>query len=150
MCFYNDYDWRAEVCEKSERSSEEDCHCDECHQAIPAGVRHTYIYMAQHETPRDWNDEGLEYGEDLPEDDPSRFDPGEEFDYRCCSRCWKVLEAIEAAELEEGCPKHAARPALTRLHSVMWVDANREGGRYRAKAMAMFPELKEHLEVICG
>lgn len=63
---------------------------------------------------------------------------------RCdiCTECTKLLKAIEASEIEEGCNPDESQPGFGELYDAMSED---DAGRYRAKAAAMFPEIADHV-----
>lgn len=136
MCFYNDYDWYAEVTDKSEPEADKDVRCHECRETIKQGSKYVYIFMQEHEECHNCNDED----EDFP---CSCEEPnfGGTFEYQRCLNCECFLEAVQEAEKEAGCDYQDSRPGLTAM-----VEAIRDGGKeeakaYFKKAAKMFPEL---------
>lgn len=114
MCFTGDYDWAPEVVEEECESSGERTRCDECRLQIhPEEWRQT-IHMAEYEYCRDC-------GEHIEDDcecdgEVDEVDHGHTYDYVCCERCHKLIEAISAVERAEGCSRHESRPPLGNLY----------------------------------
>lgn len=151
MCFWEgDYDWVATVAEWSEGQANGATRCDECHRDIPEGATVHRLFMQEHEECRTCCDGECECPKDEDGDCPVCCCPdpdfGESQDYGRCEDCHAFLRAVEAAEIEEGCKPHEARPRLTSM-----VEDIREAGRlwerkrYLKKAVAMFPDRKAYL-----
>jgi hypothetical protein len=151
MCFTHDYDWCAEVCDETTGAAEKATVCDECHKPIPAGVWVRSVYQQQHEQCQRCEDEdSRDFEEDHPDCAGDEHEYGETFDWDCCEACDKVLRAIKAAELEEGCKEYESQPALTELSQAMSDDRLHNDGRYLAKVLAMFPEVAAHARTLAG
>lgn len=136
MCFYNDdYDWMASVQKETEGAADRETRCDECREVIAAGQWRRHVYLQQYEECRvcEWEEA----------DEPcEKHDYGETFDYDCCETCEKILKAIETLEAAEDCPVYSRRPSLLGLYeeAIVYDD----DGKYRTKALQMFPELSDH------
>ena len=112
MCFINECDWYAETVIDEERPAEKPLKCYECHRAVPTGETMRHVDMWESETckhnPSHDDYEGPEMdSEECPEG--CEHDFGESFSCSICQECAKLLKAIEASEIEEGC--HALTPA---------------------------------------
>jgi hypothetical protein len=59
-----------------------------------------------------------------------------------CGECIKLLKAIEAHEIAEGCPEYARQPLYGELGDVFW--SHQQNWEYAEKAVAMYPELFRH------
>lgn len=139
MCFYNDdYDWYASVCETTDGASDTETACHECGEKIAAGQWRRHVYQQEHDECQRCEWEQLDDDEEPCE----QHDYGETYDYDCCESCEKILKAIEALEAEEDCPEHSRRPSLCGLYDEAICED--DDGKYRAKAIAMFPELANH------
>ncbi|MDE2100919.1 MAG: hypothetical protein KGL39_26975, partial [Patescibacteria group bacterium] len=147
MCFFNDADWYAEVYEEVISKAEKDFACEECGANVSAGEEYRYIFMQENE------DTECEFCEKGKERDGTKClecngtgsrDPGETFEYARCMECDRFLQAIEAAEIEEGCSRDEARPRLNYLREdIREADPVPMLRRYIKKAIEMFPELKK-------
>lgn len=166
MCFYNDdADWSASVCETTPADTGEPCKCDECGRKITTDEWRLNIFMQEHEDCQicedDCSDEFISREDmeaELADGDAEwaaahlktlenhTCDFGETFRYVRCKGCDEFLQAIEAQEIEEGCPPDSRRPALCDLHNSMAEHGLSE--IYGKKAIAMFPHLKDHPIVI--
>lgn len=158
MCFVNEGDWTAMVHESSEIVTTKETKCDECGQPIPIGAFARTIYMQEHEECSDCANEYCSCPIATIDNEEVKVcidkgcqcekpNFGETFDYDRCEGCDKFLQAIEAAELEEGCSKYEARPSLP-----MWDDLQGIGRdeckRYWRKAVSLFPEWKAHFGML--
>lgn len=136
MCFDNDYDWMASVCEEESGPAGKRCECNECGKRIEVGEWRHHIYMQEHEECQRCEDDGLDACKcETP-------DYGEDYDYIRCELCDKLLRAVEQHEIDEGCPPYARRPALTELGDTLW--QHEQAFDYAEKAVGMFPELWDH------
>jgi hypothetical protein len=147
MCFVNDdCDWYASICEKTAAPANEVTRCDECHRKIQPGETVHHIFMQQYEECHACDVaecECEERGKECCACDKPIF--GETFDYDRCDECEKFLEAVQAAELEEGCSQYESQPDLgDMLSSIREVGAS-EAKRYYKAAMRLHPTLKPHL-----
>lgn len=146
MCFINDYDWYASVATDEETTADKSTKCFECHRAIPAGETFRHIDQQEHEVctqdPESDYYEGEETDQIGCKCEPGKCDFGETFSCDICTECTKLLKAIEASEIEEGCSPDESQPGFGELCDAMSED---DGGRYRAKAAAMFPEIAGHV-----
>ncbi len=132
MCFDIDYDWYPNISEDNEVIVRKTIRCVECRCLIHVGETARHLYMQE-------NDEA-EWDEDDGE-----FQTGETFDGWFCLSCSKVLQAIQAAELEEGCGHAESQPYIGDLKQAMCEDHWQGGGKYADKAIEMFPEVAGHL-----
>lgn len=151
MCFVHDYDWRAELVERGSHATESGTSCHECYARIGPGETIHTLWMQEHEECqacengdcaclKNHDDAGCQCEEPVH---------GESFDWQCCDNCYKFLQAVEAVEVEAGCHRSEARPALTAMieevsgsNSVGREEAMPEARKYFKKAIALFPELK--------
>jgi hypothetical protein len=137
MCFYNDYDWSAEIYDQLDPVATEDLHCQECNREIKTGQQHHYIFMQESETCRHCDNLDLE----CCECEEPNF--GEQDEYWCCTDCWQFRGAVKEAEKDEGCPPGERSPSLQgMLEEISQFDGD-EPQIYFAKAEAMHPHLKE-------
>ena len=138
MCFYNDADWYASVCDKEEGPASKSTRCDECGRPIAAGEWSLHIYQQEHEECQVCSEWGDHYDESVIKDQ-CKHDYGEVFDYDRCQSCHEILAAIEDVEIKEGCPPHARRPMLCELRDVFCEHSS--APLYAARAIEMFPQL---------
>jgi hypothetical protein len=145
MCFYNDYEWTAEITAEWTAPIEVITKCDECKSHMNVGSEMTFIHMQEYE-------ECYRCAEcecDCPRDkdgdcvgcqcEPPEF--GETFDYVRCEQCGKFLKAVEAAELKAGCRLSDSRPALGNMIEEIQDGDNEGAQNYFETAREMFPEL---------
>lgn len=141
MCFTNDRDceWYAETVEEDDLVAEASTWCDECYAHIAVGETYHRIFMEE------GDDERLD--EFLDDDLDEIFGPWPDGEgpeerrsqtYERCANCSKLLKAIEAHEIAEGCPAHARQPDLYALRDEM-IEGDSEP--YLERALAMFPDL---------
>jgi hypothetical protein len=150
MCFTHDYDWRAEVEEDTVTKADRPTICDECRKIIHIGSWLRHVRQQEYEQCQRCEDgDSCDYEENHPECAGGDHEHGETFDWDCCEACDKVLRAIKAAELEDGCREWESQPALTQLPEAMFYD-RRDGGRYLAKVREMFPEVEAHARSLAG
>lgn len=163
MCFYNDdYDWYADVHEESDLESGPACKCDECGREIASDQwRHTVFqqeselcqfceddcsgnYIGSEDDVAELIEDGRaeEAAELQRKIDNCQHSYGETFHYVRCRDCDNLLKAVERTEELAGCPVDSRRPALTELREAL--HETHDGGRYRAMALEMFPELASH------
>lgn len=110
--------------------------CFECGAEIAAGAWRRHVEQQEEEECRRCEWEQLE-----PGGPPCvEHDYGETFSCDLCEGCHKLLQAIAAAEADAGCPFYARQPLFGDLRETMRYD----DGRYRRRALAMFPELTGH------
>jgi hypothetical protein len=117
--------------------------CFECRQAILVGDTARYIYQQEIESCEcdfciNQDDPDPEY--DGPKECQEEL--GETFSCYVCSECSKILQAIKAVEIAEGCPSHAQQPMFGELSQVF--HEHEQAGVYARKVAEMFPELKTH------
>lgn len=142
MCFYSDdYDWVAMVNEISDKPAERQTTCYECGADIHVGDIARFVHQQEsQECQCEW----CQFG---------RLDPdwgggvceqnyGESFDCVVCGECIKLLKAIEAYEIAEGCPEYARQPLYGELCEVFW--SHQQHWEYAEKSVEMYPELIEH------
>lgn len=142
MCFDNDadYDWYARTQEEDRNPRAKDVRCEECLEPIPAGAPIFHIYLQQYEYCEACEEENCECVKDCCEcEDPQ---VGETYDYYCCQNCERFLDAVEAAELEEGCSKADSRPLHAMMRAEMEGIGRKDARRYFKKALKMFPTLQ--------
>lgn len=136
MCFdTSNYDWTASLSIESTGTSIKPTRCHECGKRIGMYEWRRHIYQQEYEECQrcEWEELG-------PDDEPCvTHDYGEVASYNRCEDCDKIIRAIEAFELREGCPAHESRPLLTELRDELYQSG--EGGRYAAVAIETFPEL---------
>ena len=146
MCFVNEGDWTAAETYDSILLVDREMSCDECYAKIKPGDVAFWSWACEHETCQT-----CEQDEDRWENDEyqgcncGKPDFGETCDYHRCWNCHLFLEAIEAAEIDAGCPKYASRPMLFSLREELVEGGAREAKKYYRKAIVMFPQLKEYL-----
>lgn len=150
MCFSHDYDWRATVIHLDDKAtSDKPVKCDECRRIIQPGTPYTHLHQQEND-PDDWPEAWLDRNPDAEEADVPAFEPGETYDWDCCQDCANLLDAVEAAEREEGCTGDETRPALGELRQAMH-DDRRDGWRYLKKARELHPHLTaEYLAHMAG
>lgn len=139
MCFYNDYDWSAQIINTTEGPADKPVNCHECPQKIQVGEWRRKIYMQEHELCQLCEDDCSDVFDEEINKNECKHEYGQRYTYYCCQDCDKVLQAVKAHEVEAGCPAYAQQPPLGEL----WVGLqdSGEGHIYAAKAIAMFPEL---------
>lgn len=142
MCFDTDnVDWYAAVQTDEVVIRTKPRQCTECGREIAVGHWSREITQQEHE-------ECVLCYEICPNDDDTKTphegecDYGESYDYCRCLDCEHLLSAIEAVEIDEGCPPHAQRPPLGVLHEELYQHEGRY--TYAERAVSMFPELWEH------
>jgi hypothetical protein len=136
MCFYNDYEWYAAIQTDETRTAEKQLACGECGCKIEVGQQYRYIFQQEHEQ----CDRCFGYLEQKDQCECDEPDLGEQFCICICLECDKFMEAIKAAEVEEGCDGDETQPALGRLfEQIAEVD---DVDRYFVKARELFPELE--------
>lgn len=150
MCFYHDYDWTAEVSERSTITVPEAgrARCDECGCTIPPGAVAHSLYQQQYEECHrcaGYDSDGCECPKDKDGDCIECQCPepvyGETFEYTCCDECDKFLLAVEYAEVEAGCDRSEARPSLCGMIEDIRGGGMDEAKKYWKAARRMFPEL---------
>lgn len=149
MCFTNECDWYAAIEEQSDYVVTTPCRCDECGKMIEVGEKTHHIFQQQHETCHrceEWDCECPRNEDGDPVCDEkgcqcAEPDYGETYTYDRCESCSKFLDAIEAAEIEEGCHKYEARPNLPMNYDMEGMGSD-NAKRYWKKASQMFPELR--------
>jgi len=141
MCFYNDYDWYADVNDITEGETDEKQECHECGLVIHPGEWRRQVYQQEHEECH-----VCEF-EDGPPCGDGNHDYGETYFYVCCRTCANILKAIEVSEAEAGCPPDARQPAYGELQETLWEDRE---GRYVRRAVEMFPGLQSNLIPVGG
>lgn len=129
MCFYNDYDWYADIC------TIEDTHnwrhgnrCCECGRVMRLGEQVRTIDMVEREycSECDGDDQDCEH------------DYGETWYGIQCEICTRFLAAIKAVEIEEGCSENVSQPPIGALWDTLH-EGDFEVKAYLAKAEEMFP-----------
>lgn len=147
MCFTADYDWYAEQASDEETTADTSMKCFECGRVIPSGETFRRIEQQEHEIcihdPDNDHYEGPETEQEGCDCEEGACDFGESFDCDICTECAKLLKAIEASEIEEGCSPSESQPAFGGLYDAM---TEGDGDRYRAKAAVMFPEIADHVQ----
>ena len=156
MCFYNgDCDWTASVCEQADTVAIADCKCSECGQTIPVGAFAHTIFMQEYEECRACEETECECPYDS-DGNPicwtkgcqcEKPELGETFDYVRCDGCDKFLQAVESAEIAEGCDRLEARPNLPMYDDMQGI-GQEECKKYWIKAVEMFPEFKRHFGML--
>lgn len=143
MCFYHeDYDWSASVVDHVKGEAEGDAVCAECHRPIRDGEwRHT-VEMQQHEECQLCLDGHPDDDGVIPDPGPHKCDYGETYSYVRCLGCERILEAIKAVEVREGCPPNAQQPSYEGLHEALWDHESKY--EYATAAVDMYPELWSH------
>ena len=122
MCFYNDYDWHADVWEETECALDRSRCCHECGERMLPGDWHRYIWMQEREDCILCEEGGCE----------GRHDFGNTFEYVRCRTCDLILLAIHDVEAEANCPLDARQPALGELGEAIRYADDRE--KYAVKA----------------
>lgn len=135
MCFYNDYDWYAELVEDEIRTADQPTRCGECGTVVPEEGTLRHIYYQQYEICRRDHYEG---GPGCSED--CEHDFGETFDFDLCEACNQLIEAIHQFEIEEGCGEAESRPAFGELYDAIY---NRKD--YLEKAESLYPGITSRL-----
>lgn len=135
MCFYNDdYAWTAEVSDVTDGTADSPAKCYECNSIIAAGEFRRYVYQQEHEE--------CSVCEQEEADEPcEKHDYGETFECNLCESCVKILKAIYAVEINAGCPPYASQPNYGELQEAFQHD---DAGKYRARALTMFPGVAGH------
>ena len=147
MCFNTESDWTAEIYEVTDGANNEACRCDECGRHISRLDWCRKIYGQEREI--------CEHCDRKIDDEPTVDDCedgcnfGESWNYVCCEPCSKVLEAIKAVELENGCDLRESQPALNELVLTMQRDRI-EGCKYAARALRDHPELATHVNALAA
>lgn len=141
MCFYNeDYDWIATVCEVSTEITDKPTKCRECYHPIQAGEIVHRIHQQESESCKNCLDE---------DGDPVKCtcgnpNYGENFDTRQCDGCHKFLQAVDEAELAEGCPPGSRQPNTEMMIETISELGTADAERYFTTARTRFPELIEN------
>lgn len=143
MCFYNDdYDWVATVNEVTDKAAEQETRCYECGAVICIGETARFVHQQESEECEcDW----CQFGQHDPDWEGSKeceHDLGESLDCVICPACIKLLKAIEAHEIAEGCPEYARQPLYGELGDTFW--QHEQNWEYAEMAVKMFPELIDH------
>lgn len=155
MCFYNDYDWFAEVNETTEGPATAATKCDECGAKIAVGEWRKHVHQQEHECCQICEDDCS--GDFIAPEDRSELGTdgkpigehvcqyGETCEYDRCEACDKMIRAVIAREKREGCPANAQQPNLFTL----WEELYEHGDRreYATEAVAMFPELASNQNI---
>lgn len=137
MCFDVDYDWYAEVNESREVVLVDAAKCAECRRKLQPGETAQFIYQRQREECQECDGSGCEDGCSL----------GQVFEAHVCLACYCCSLAVIAAERAAGCSPEHSSPAFGELWEAFRHD---DEGRYRAKAVEMFPELAGHIAAQMG
>lgn len=145
MCFYNDdWDWVAELCEDVKGPASKPGKCIECMEPIAIGEICRSIYQQEYEECTRCDEDG----DDADFDDDGNFIPcdgnhiyGETWNGMICESCCQILKAIEAHEIDEGCPPHARQPSYGGLWDETIEDTDALG-KYLVRAHAMFPGIE--------
>ena len=144
MCFHHDFYWCPDVAQKITYRADTVWHCIECRCRIGPGEWYHSVRQQEHEECRRCEDGECECPGRPADDDAMGWhaceceepDHGERFEGEFCARCCKVLTAVEAHELAEGCRGNSTQPAYGELD-----DALHEEPHYADVAAAMFPDL---------
>ena len=145
MCFYNDnYDWYAQVNEVTDGPAMKAGTCEECRQPIAVGDQCRSVHQQEHEECQqcDEDSDDAEFDADgnfIPCDGNHNY--GETADFMICESCCQILKAIEAHEIDEGCPPHARQPSYGGLWDETTEDLDALG-KYLARAQTMFPGIE--------
>lgn len=154
MCFYtDDCDWIASHTEEENRTEDKDRRCLECGTKIPAGQELHRIYLQEHE-----DCQACEYGEcvcagDEPIEEShdcrcEKPDFGQDYEYRRCLNCDRLLQVIEDVELSRGCRSWESRPMLEQMRESLqqmdWSDAKAYFDACRVK----HPEMSSWLDAM--
>lgn len=135
MCFdTSECDWYAAVQIVTSGVSPLAARCGECGVCIAPFAWRRHIY--QQECEECQRCEELPAGEECEE-----HDYGETCVYDRCENCDKILRAIEAYELRQGCRSHEATPLIGNLQEELCVNNRPDAGVYAAVALETFPEL---------
>lgn len=146
MCFYNDdYDWYALVNEVTDGPATRSGKCIECNGLIAINDPCRMIYQQQYEycTKCDEGGDDADFDEDgnyIPCDGNHNF--GETFDGMICESCCQILKAIEAHEIDAGCPSYAQQPSYGGLWEETMEDRDALAD-YLKRAVAMFPGIEK-------
>ncbi len=143
MCFENEGEWCARIDTKEEKPVESPCWCLECNQDIPIGIIALHVFQQEEEEcqcdacqyrdgDEDWSIPAVGCTKDF----------GQTFEGVVCQDCCKLLKAIRALEIEEGCPEFAQQPLYGELHEVFC--DHEQSFEYARKAVEMFPEVRTH------
>ena len=141
MCFYTEYSFFPEISETSAEIATAPIRCDECARMIVIGQKYTHVYMQEYEDEaRDFrNDDDDEISGPWEECDGPNA--GETFDYDCCEDCSRLLQAIEAQEIVNGCKGEETRPGLGGLRESIGELDPCDRDAYYDRACTMFPDL---------
>ena len=140
MCFYNDYDWQAEVHSKNDVEAARPQGCYECGAAISQGTIARHIIQRQYQDCRCASCMDQFIGGFLVENCPNA-EFGESFECWICADCCKILKAIEVLEEKEGCPAAVQQPSYGGLYEEAFAQDEFEANKYAKAAAEMFPEL---------
>jgi hypothetical protein len=145
MCFTSDYDWFASVqveqlltvaVPEDDEHARQVLRCGECGCFLEPGQQYREIYQQEHEECQECINDGVGHCT------CQKPDFGETFRTRHCLDCDKFLQAIKAAELEEGCHEAESLPPHNQMINEL-IEFERESvDRNFAKAWEMFPELE--------
>jgi hypothetical protein len=139
MCFYNDYDWTAEVNEWTCIRSPLESQCHDCCRVVRPREWIIYIHQQEHECCQICEDEWSDDYDESVESAGCEHRYGETFDGCICRECGLILAAIYELEEKEGCPEGARQPVAGELgDAVHWEP------KYQRYALERFPELKTH------
>jgi hypothetical protein len=118
MCFYNDYDWTAEVNEETEGVADTENSCIDCSAKIIRGEWRRNIVQQEHEECQQIEECGHDDDDNLIHDcerDKDECNYGENFECDICQRCDTIRKAILKVEISEGCDPSEGQPALGEL-----------------------------------
>jgi hypothetical protein len=133
MCFYNQYEWIAEIYSDTTLRLDTDAVCYECGAAIAAHERRRVIHMEE----SDGRCLACDGYEDCCCETPNA---GESFDCQVCRSCCALLAVIRLVERRAGCPAYTQQPEFGYLSDAMLHHG--DGDRYREQAGKLFPNLK--------
>lgn len=113
MCFYvDDVDWYAEVQEEEIKDSNGHMVCQECSRWLPKNEPFHYIYQQESEECKTCLNGECECHSTEDCCECTYPDYGEYYEWWSCRDCYRFLECIRQAELEEGCRDRESRPLL--------------------------------------
>lgn len=147
MCFENEGDWYVGLQYDETKLCESKCRCIECRRVIEVGESTREIYQQEHESCQ------CEFCLNKEDPDPDYDGPsecrneiGETFFCHICPECCKILEAIKAFEVAEGCPPYAQQPMFGELHYVF--SEHEQAFDYAQAAVDAHPELYSHKLIV--
>lgn len=147
MCFDNESDWYARVNEVTESVATREVWCYECGRHIQPGEALRHVHQQEYE----FCECDFCRNQHCPDEDydgpaECQDDLGQEFDCELCMDCCKLLKAIEAQEVAEGCPEYARQPLYGELADVF--TEHQQNFEYAERAVDMFPELYNHRFIV--